>query len=217
MHQNYVPKPSQAGFTLIETVLVLVVVGLIMGAIWAGYATAMRMKHQSISEQQIADVLQVSRNYMLQANENTSCTTNYYGNPCGTNDITAALITNNLLPASITGTQTNNTLLTEYGTLNVIANTSAENPYGSGPFIELAIAGVQQTNCSDLASAWGGSPDRVASSGMIGIAINQTGTALSTTTNLLNGATNGAITSSAIVAGCNAASNNIDLFFRLNP
>lgn len=222
---------NHGGFTLTETILVLLVAGLIVGGIFVSYSAATRAKKTAIMEQQITDLLQVVRNYALQFNENTCDGTGLY-NTCSAsgNDISGTLASKTLLPPSASSTDGGSPpkLKLEYGTgssLRLYA--SSANSYGSGPVIGLIIPGLSVVDCGALAADWPGNPDKVSRSGLIAAIFNSTATTIPAAgNNILASALNtpnGSISSDDIVTGCTipstpgSSSIQMNLFFRLNP
>lgn len=220
-------RPS-SGFTLIETISVLMVTGIIVGGIWLGYATANAARKSTLGEQQIADLLQVTRNYLLTANPNKCQTTDYgTGCPAAGNDITLQLIQRNLLPESVAKQKTSGTdyISTIYGKASIRAYHSSVNFYNSGPFLGMVFADpIDRKTCTDFVNTWAGSPDKVIRSGLIGIRFNPNNARITNVNsngaggpdqNLIAAATGGSLNSKTIQNNCN--NPRVSLFFRQNP
>jgi len=212
MHQTYSPR----GFTLLETVLVLAIIGLVSGAIWIGYSSAVRYGNNEKQDQQIAGLLQMSRDYLQQFNESNI---NYYNLASTAKNITSFFINPNLLPSSVqTAT---NPIPVQYGTgLTISTFPSTGNPYNTGPLVMLSLAGLDKSSCVDILDRWGGSPTRIASSGIAAIAV--TLTPINSKTDIagndkLSGLLAASLQTSDIIPLCVGSNNTIDLIFRLNP
>jgi len=220
---------SARGFTLLEIVLVLAIIGLVAGAIWIGYSSAVRSSNNEKQDQQIADLLQMARNNFQQFNETatsspiyspgTSPSTTFFNN--STNRFIG---TPTLLPASIPNSATGGfgaAIPVQYGKVRIYALPSLGNPYGTGPLIMLTLLNFDKTSCIDVLNRWGGSPARIASSGLVGIVPNQTlttGNDLSSGGDILNPPTpKPYLSTSDIQTACNAGTTPINLIFHLNP
>jgi len=216
---------SPRGFTIIEIVLVLAIIGLVAGAIWVGYSSAVRYSNNEKQDQQIADLLQMARNNFQQFNENNTTIYSLGTSPATTlfNNNTNRFIstpTSTLLPASIPNSVTA-AIPVQYGKVTIWALPSLGNPYGTGPLIMLTLLNFDKPSCLDVLNRWAGSPTRIASSGIVGIVPNQTvsnGNDISSGGDILNPSTPKAyLSTSDIQTACNAGTSPINLIFRLNP
>ena len=207
---------ARSGFTLVETLLVLIIIALVIGAIWTGYGATVRYSNNVQQEKQIGDLLQMTRDYLQRYNENDPIA---YDQAVGqTKYITADLIAANLLPSSVGITSgaiigvAGNVIMTQYGLATINTSTSATNPYGTGPLFGINLYNFGRANCIDTVNAWAGSPDRVSKSGLVSVT-NAASQAIATN-NLLDNV----VTSKAITTFCDPTNSSlIRFYFRLNP
>lgn len=218
------------GFTLIETILVLAIVGIVMGAIWAGYASVSRYVNNTRQEQQISGLLTMARDYLQRFNENNGT---YYSQAVVptvmpiTQYFVPPIATPSLLPSSVSDS-TANPILVENGTATITTFPSAGNPYGTGPLVGINLAGFDQVSCQAVVNDWGGSPDRIQSSGLVAVIPNipvtnsvviSAGNLFANPVNLTKPPNENSLNTTAINAAttCSvAAPNTITLLFRLN-
>ncbi|HCM83319.1 MAG TPA: hypothetical protein DIS76_01975 [Rhodospirillaceae bacterium] len=211
---------GHCGFSMIETIAVLVVAGLVIGGIWMAYSSVHRKSQSSLQEKQISDILMMARDYLQQHNETATPTIyNINGTP---RDITIEFLDpdKNLLPGSVRPGTTANTIDTEFAIVRIWSVASAGNPYGTGPLIRIMQSGVAQKDCLDIINTWAGSPDRIQSSGMVGSFVNESSnnSVDIDANNMFNDIVppDISVTPTQIEAKCNAPSNSIVFLFRLN-
>ena len=244
MNQKMQEKSDTSGFTLLETLLVLGIVGLIAGGIWMGYSSANRIAKNVHEEQQIAAELDMARGYLIQFNEN--CTqTSLTACPLGTTASTAPyragdtrtvitdqFVNKSLVPGNVQTVKNNissqysynlpddgnsNAFLTEYGVNGIATLPSSGNPYGSGPMIAMGFYGFSMQACIDTVNTWAGSPDRIQKSGLL--AVFKTGGWTNGSAipglNVLTG-TMTSLATNDVQTVCNGG-NVLIFIFRLNP
>lgn len=204
-------------FTLLEMTLVLAIVGIVVGAIWVGYAGVLRNSRILQQERQIADLVEIARDYLQHYNEDNSLIYSANGNA---KDITNNLITAGAIPASVRTNTGNSFYFLRYGIATVWTLNSTGNPYGTGPMIEVAVTGLNKQACLDVLNIWGGSPSKIKASAMVGIMAATTSADLRAQ-NLFAAINlpNRALNLGQMTAACPATGNTnlLTLVFRLNP
>lgn len=214
---------SPRGFSLVETVAVLVVMGVIIGGLWLTYASVNHRRQMTQYEQIISKLLQATRDYVSQYNEYEQPNNKAYNVPANTvRNITDDMINKNLMPPGVVAGSASNTFEMENNIVgNIVTAPSPANPYNSGPLVGVRLTGISQANCRDMLNVWGGSPGRIRDSGLV-IIVMQTsvfGGANLFANNLFETlpANSTSLQPSDIDTACNLAQNNvITYFFRLN-
>jgi prepilin-type N-terminal cleavage/methylation domain-containing protein len=218
---------GRSGFTLIETIAVLCVMGLVLGALWVLYGNVTRNTERALLDQQMTQLLQASRDFVGQYNENYSASSPdappvYDFSSANRLNITRQLVEANAVPSGFKpDTSSLMQLFAPRGVrLSVWSFRSPANPYDSGPMIGMFLSNLDAAACSDVLSGWAGSPDRVKSAGLIAVAANPpTGSAENdpNALNLFNGIASGerAINSNQISTACTPSGNVVWFWFRL--
>lgn len=213
---------SPLGFSLVETVAVLVVMGVIIGALWLAYASVNHRRQMTMYEQVVAKLAQATRDYVSQYNENQrpNPVYNFPGN--SVRNITDDMFNKNLMPPGVVAGTSSNTFEIEGGIIgNVVTAPSATNPYNSGPLVGVRLTRLSQSNCRDMLNVWGGSPGRIRDSGLVIIVVQASvfGGADLHANNLFETLPTDAtsLQPNDIDTACDQAQNNIiTYFFRLN-
>ncbi len=174
---------ADSGMTILESVLVLAVVGIIIGAIWAGYKTINNDAKMTNGTRQANMLLKATRDYLANQNENSmgASTTGLklneelaYGAVGATNAIKGSVPSD----IKINGTGNNTQLQTDLGNLDVKLYSNPNTRFNSPRIVitYLSVGGspsIGRGVCISLIQAMAGDATAVQNLGLVSIQLNQ--------------------------------------------
>lgn len=205
------------GFSLLETIAVLVVAGTIIGGIWLTYSSVTQQSRLAQMDNQMAKLVDAAKSYLFQYNELDS--RGYNQNPAsGILNLTPALVNGDMLPDGVRPAPSSDEfVLLEFGNATVYSLRSASNYYGSGPMVSLAVRALTRKVCMAVLGNWAGSPERIQSSGMISVTNNPAPVHVHTDNRFENLAPGERALSTQLISdNCPGNNNTLIFWFRLN-